>query len=144
MRNFDRLGQRLGLHLAEYEKPQMTMAWAISREPDHGFTSITGKLFAGIMRFADVPSELLHELALERNGDLSQLAKELAEIMPRLDDDTRKTIALNSSGDMTGPMPKGWQKGYHRALFRALKLEEGSIRKSVYGVWPMRLKRVIC
>lgn len=136
MGNFDRLGQRLGLHLVEYEKPQMTMARAISREPDHEFTAIAGKLFAGIVRFADVPAELLHQLALERNGGLSQLAKELAEIIPRLDDDTRKAISLNSSGDMTAPMPKDWRKGYHHALFRALKLDELSADTYTFSYTP--------
>lgn len=124
MGEYDRLGQKLGIFLTKYEKPRPTIAASVSQAPDHGFVPMAGKMFAGIMRFADVPAELLHALSLERNGDLSQLAKELSHIMPSLDDDTRKAIILNSSGDMADAMPKAWRQGYHRALFRALKLDE--------------------
>lgn len=124
MGDYDGLGQRLGVHLVPYEKPQTTIAEMMSPQPTHGFNTVEGWLFVGRMRLADVPAEMLHQLARERNGELSRLAQKLADLMVDADEDTRKYIAQNTRGDMAAPMPPEWRAGYHRELFRATKLDE--------------------
>lgn len=124
MGNHDLLSRRLGLHLVEHKPPQASIASLMSPKPDLEFEPVSGRLYAGKMRFSDVPAELLHKLAMERNGDLSQLAKELAGTMSKLDDDTRKYLSQKVPNDMASPMPQDWRRGYHQALYRAIKLDE--------------------
>ncbi|MEP5418800.1 MAG: DUF87 domain-containing protein [Lentilitoribacter sp.] len=126
MGDFDRLGQRLGLHLVEFEKPEFSLASLINRESEFNFKPMTGKLFAGEMRFRDIPAELLHKLALQRNGELFELAKDLAKTLSSLDDDTRKHLSNTLAKDMAAPMPSSWLREYHREVFPATELEKAS------------------
>lgn len=126
MENFDRLGRALGLHLVEFKKPEFSLASLMNRDPELNFDPVDGKLFAGVMRLRDISPELLHKLALQRNSELFDLARDLAKTMSRLDEDTRQHLANTLSKDMAAPMPSSWLREHHRAIFPATELEKAS------------------
>lgn len=125
------MAYRLGLHLEEDLKEGEFSLARIGRE-ELGYSPVPEKLYTGRVSFADVPAPILHEVVLNRNAELADLAKELVQQMQSLDAQTRSYIERKFPQDMFAAMPRGWQRSYHNALFSATGLQELSRAPYVY------------